>query len=240
MSIFSRAPASPSASVGAPGPSPWYLRGRTLPSSRGDLRWEEASAQSGGATDLMDPTGAVLARCGFYCYVLPLERTSFLVWALEKSGTAQDIRFQVIDADRLSPLKPAVAQPSSLQINVSDENDTRISALLPEGEHAVVLPSALRSLPELLMWVQPADSSETPLRLWSLVPATGRARVIRQNWFDSSSYDLGYQWPTRVWRDADSGRVIGEGIRIGVFRLNAPCDAIDEWLIQDAFYGPRG
>ncbi len=240
MSLFSRAPTSPLASIDAPGPSPWYLRGRTLPSSRGDLRWEKAAGQSGGATDLLDSKGVVLARCSFYCYVLPLERTSFLVWALEKSGPAQDVRLQVIDADGLEPLKPEVTPSSSLQVNVSSENDTRISALLPEGEHAVALPSGLQSLPELLMWVQPNDPSETPLRLWSLVPGSGRVRVTRQTWFDSSSYDLGYQWPTRVWRDAHSGQVIGEGIRMGVFKLNASCDAVDEWLIQDPFYGPRG
>src|SRR4029077_6816761 len=104
MSLFSRAPTSPLASIDAPGPSPWYLRGRTLPSSRGDLRWEKAAGQSGGATDLLDSKGVVLARCSFYCYVLPLERTSFLVWALEKSGPAQDVRLQVIDADGLEPL----------------------------------------------------------------------------------------------------------------------------------------
>jgi hypothetical protein len=241
MSFFSRArSAGPKTPEGAPGPSPWYLRGRTLPSSRGDLRWESSAQPGEGGTDLLDPAGAVLARCGFYCYVLPLERTLFLVWTLEKRGEAQDVRFQVIDADRLTPLEPGIAPPSSLQISISERQDTRVSAFLPEGEHAVVLPSGLRSLPELLLWVQPTDSSGMPLRLWSLVPATGRLTVIRQKWFDSKSHDLGYEWATRVWRDAESGHVMGEGIRLGVFRLNASCDNVGEWLIQDHFYGPYG
>ena len=241
MSVFSRArSAGPKTSVGAPGPSPWYLHGRTLPSSRGDLRWVSSTQPGGGGSDLLDSTGAVLARCGFYCYVLALEHTSFLVWTLEKRDEAQDVRFQVIDADRLTPLEPGVVPPSSLLISVSEREDTRVSACLPEGEHTVVLPSGLRSLPELLLWVQPTDSSRRPLRLWSLVPATGKLTVIRQRWFDSNSHDLGYEWATRVWRDAESGDVMGEGIRLGVVRLNASCDDVAEWLIQDHFYGPRG
>jgi hypothetical protein len=170
---------------------------------------------------------------------LPLEGASFLVWALEKSGAATDVRFQVIDADRLAPLEPALVPPSFVQITAPGK-ETKVTASLAEGQHGVVLPPGLESLPELLMWVQSDEPTDVLLKLWSVNPTARKVSVFRQTWFDSSKYDLGYQWPTRVSRDPSSGRVIGEGIRMGVFSLSESCNDIDEWLIQDSFYGPRG
>lgn len=202
----------PEALAKAPGPSPWYLRGKTLSSERGDLRWESGTQPDGGATELRDPAGAILARCGFYCYVLPLEGTSFLVWTLQKQSVAQTMRFWVVDTARLKPLDADLVPPSVIQINASDVSEAGIPASLPEGIHRVALLPGLASPKELLMWVHLDDSSDRPLKLWSVKPGASELAVFQQSWFGSATYDLGYQWPTRVARDPDSGRVVGEGI----------------------------
>jgi hypothetical protein len=45
--------------------------------------------------------------------------------------------------------------------------------------------------------------------------------IYPQKWFTADKFDTGYEWITRITRDKDTGRFIGDGIRIGKFEL---CD----------------
>jgi len=63
--------------------------------------------------------------------------------------------------------------------------------------------------------------------------------VVPQDWFNNGAYDFGYQWITRVARDPETRRILGEGIRLGFFRLDATFRSVEEWLVNDPFYGPR-
>jgi len=36
-----------------------------------------------------------------------------------------------------------------------------------------------------------------------------------------------------------SGEIVGEGIRLGVFRLDSSCRQIAEWLVTDIFHHPE-
>lgn len=69
--------------------------------------------------------------------------------------------------------------------------------------------------------------------------ASGATRVAPQDWFNQGPYDFGYQWITRMARLPDVGEIVGEGIRLGVFRLDSPCRQIAECLVTDTFYHPE-
>jgi hypothetical protein len=42
-----------------------------------------------------------------------------------------------------------------------------------------------------------------------------------QQWWNKSDADFGYQWISRVARDALSGLIVGDGVRIDPFVLDA-------------------
>ncbi len=60
--------------------------------------------------------------------------------------------------------------------------------------------------------------------------------MVPQDWYNEGRYDFGYQWVTRVARLPNGGAIVGEGIRLGVFRLNGSNRWIAEWLVEDALY----
>lgn len=58
------------------------------------------------------------------------------------------------------------------------------------------------------------------LALMLLNPASGTLQLYPLDWFNDGRVDLGYQWVTRVARDPKTGRIHGDGIRIGPFSLD--------------------
>ena len=52
-------------------------------------------------------------------------------------------------------------------------------------------------------------------------PADGSYTLYPQDWFNAGGFDYGYEWVTRVARDPRTGKVHGDGIRIGPFVLDA-------------------
>lgn len=49
----------------------------------------------------------------------------------------------------------------------------------------------------------------------------GAVRIHPQDWFNlDTTTDFGYQWITRAVRDKNTGRIVGQGIRIADFRLD--------------------
>lgn len=94
-------------------------------------------------------------------------------------------------------------------------------------------------LEELLVLVDPPPEphrrppSRADLRLWIIHPRNNSVEVIPQDWFNQADYDFGYQWVTRVARDPKTGRVVGEGIRLGAFVLDKTGRQIESWLIED-------
>ena len=60
--------------------------------------------------------------------------------------------------------------------------------------------------------------------------AAGRVSVLPQRWYNEGPYDFTYQWITRVQREPATGRIVGEGIRLGYFRLDASGTQVEAWL----------
>jgi len=59
----------------------------------------------------------------------------------------------------------------------------------------------------------------TSIYVWH--PGAGSIDVIPLSWFREGTNDLGYEWITRVMRDPTTGHILGDGIRIAPFELDA-------------------
>lgn len=103
---------------------------------------------------------------------------------------------------------------------------------LPAGLQSVAVPEELRGVEELLIVSShPGANKEEPAcALLVLRPPAGTVEVLPQKWFTTGKYDVGYQWITRVARDPASGRIVGEGIRLGKFELNDAGTDVERWL----------
>lgn len=244
-----------------PGPSPWYLDhpASQLRDSGGPLHWRRAGehAPRAGKTLLVaSRSDAVLAVADFYCYVRPLGDHRFLVWRTEEVGEGpslqRSVRLSVFDADRLTPLADLDEVYATLGRHrrfhaASGELATcTLSAALSDDAHEVALPSELAEAGELLLLVDSTADGRREnhfdkmyLGLWILDAARGTLDVIPQDWFNGGPYDFGYQWVTRVARDPGDGSIAGEGIRLGLFRLDASHRGIKEWLYEYPFYHPE-
>ena len=253
-----RAPAALAALRKVPGPSPWYLNGTEVSTSTGVLRWRSAGDESpfAGKSLLVDTTERVLALTDFNCYVRDLGEDRLLVQYAEEQGDGpllrRDVRFRVLETNALHPitdLEAAYARLSAQHRFYAEGGEiasVALSTALADGVHAVDLPKALHSAGEQFVLVgSTADGrrdnhfDEMHLRLWILDPQQGRLEIIPQDWFNRGPYDFMYQWVTRAARMSDTGEVVGEGIRLGVFRLDASKRQIAEWLVEDIFYRPE-
>ena len=114
-------------------------------------------------------------------------------------GTIDSIRAQ-IDAMRRDPAaRRLAADPFALSPDRAAEPD------VPRDEEVA------RAAGDLLL-LEPS---------LVLRPRANEYDVIPQDWWNESDADFGYQWITRVGRDPKSGRLVGDGIRIEPFKLDA-------------------
>ena len=103
---------------------------------------------------------------------------------------------------------------------------------LPPGIQSVSVPEELRGVEELLIISSYAGTgkNEPACAVFALRPGNGTLEVLPQKWFTAGEYDIGRQWLTRVARDPATGRLVGEGIRVGKFELNDAGTDVARWL----------
>ena len=252
------APAAVAALRKVPGPSPWYLNGTEVSTRTGLIRWRSAGDESpfAGKSLLVDTNEQVLALTDFNCYVRPLGEDRLLVQYAEEEGEGpllrRDVRFRVFDTNALHPITDLEAAYARLSRKYrfhaagGEITSVALSTALDDGVHTVELPEALHGVGEQFVLVgSTADGrrdnhfDQMHLRLWILDAPQRRLEIIPQDWFNRGPYDFMYQWVTRAARLADTGEVVGEGIRLGIFRLDASKRQIAEWLVEDIFYRPE-
>lgn len=236
-----------------PGPSPWYLDGLAIPTSRSALRWVSAGhdAAHAGKSNLVDETGRLLAVSDFHCYVRAAPHDRMLAWYTATTDERTSVRIDLHDLQALAEIDDvadAVAQlgPTRRLVTATPPIAAmELSTAIEDGAHSLVVPDELRSFGELLVLASSTAGGrrenhfdEMHQRLWVLDLSAGHVEVIPQDWFNRGSYDFGYQWVTRMAR-LESGDIVGEGIRLGVFRLDGTNRQVAEWLIHDVFYHPE-
>ena len=243
----------------APGPAPWYLRhpSASIATADGALVWRSADEDRGAGKSLLTTfAGDVVAVADFHCYVKPLAGGRLLVWYEEEEGTGvllrPSIRLRVFDLARLHPIPDVEAcfallgAQSRFHAASGELASAALSTALDDGLHHVALPPALADAGELLVLAHSTaharrgnDDDAMHLCLWILDASSGRLEIVPQDWFNRGNYDFEYQWVTRVARLGASGDIVGEGIRLGVFRLDRSKRRIAEWLSPDVFFHPE-
>jgi hypothetical protein len=229
----------------APGPTPWYMAAgtREIPSERGLLSWWDATSgakQGGGKKALTTSDGTALALFNYYCYLKLLGQRRLLAWTTNTPYPPNLVFFRVIDVDRLDPIRDVESACAEIDANSlrwlasgGDLATVRIPANLDAGTNRWEFPLEMQVLDELLLLCHGNETS-----LWIIRPKDGTVEVYPQDWFNHGDYDFGYQWPTRVARDPETGIIVGDGIRIDLFALDdsyrqLSVPRLRQWLDHD-------
>lgn len=222
------------------------------------MRWrqlEDRGVTSGTAV-LRALDGSSILAVSMYSYAQSIDRGRLLVWnaASVETGGLLDatavVRFRIINLDACIPIQSieaACLELVSHRMPVFSNGgviaSTEIPIALLEGEHTHEFPAAMVAIPEVFVLVdgnvnlrRPTRNESVDVRLWVLKPAAAKVQVISQDWFNSGNFDFGYQWVTRVARDPSTGRIVGEGVRLGAFVLDESGRHVERWLIEDVFY----
>ena len=94
----------------------------------------------------------------------------------------------------------------------------KLDTTIVDQDLSASFPEPVEHLEELLLVCRPVSWH---LALLVAHPAASSYRLYPQDWFSpEAGFDLGYQWVTRVARDPSTGKVCGDGIRIGPFVLD--------------------
>jgi hypothetical protein len=210
----------------APGPTPWYATNTIVTDrARGPLHFRKGDDPS--ATFLCDSDDNVLAVFGSYCWIKVVAPGRFLVWYERRliygpGLQSRTIVVRLYDSDRLRPI------------------DDRADACARVKSESVVTADGASALTELLVpnWVENGvgfeDDGLEPDRpqtvLWHVEPERRTLTVHPQRWFNEGDYDFGYDWPTTIAREPDTGTVVGSGIRLGVFVLSEDLRNVTRWL----------
>jgi hypothetical protein len=234
----------------APGPSPWYPHqfGAPIDTQWGRASWvsSDGDLYASGKIVLEAPGGALLVL-GMYNWVMPLGKR-LVLWQQDyrQQGPTAPVKIIVLDVDLLEPiadLPTAVASvparggyyiPCDKAIVARTELQTTQAQTLLNH----VFPSTLQELSELLILVdsssiqEKVDALHMNRGLLIAYPARRVFEIVPQDWYNKGRWDFGYQWPTRVARDPSSSRIVGDGIRMGVFRLDEKNRNVEEWLVR--------
>jgi len=176
-----------------------------------------------------------------YCrpFVIPPERLG--IWCPEQAAQQLGdpyLRVLCFDPDQLQefPLEDVAGwfKQSNERIYSAAEPaaEFEVSCALTAGIHRIQTPPEFHAVDELLMIAsRPAANKDEPsAAVLVLRPKTGEVEVLEQKWFTANRCDVGYQWIARVARDPVTGRIVGDGIRLGKFELSEDGQDVARWL----------
>lgn len=256
MALWSRRNKIP---LTVPGPSPWYLRApwASLVTSGGRWTWNfYDEPKLAGLSRLIAPNKTTVLLLDFGCYVFPLTNDRILIWhesgreEATKTGPPK-ITFLILQLNELHPFadhSSAAADMRDTKRWIRFEGTSSVVFEVPtevcEGEHAISPPASFVELLEILVLADyGSDVGNHFDKMFRAIFAFDfkerRLTVLPQQWFNEGDYDFGYQWITRVQRESTTGQIVGEGIRLGNFRLAPSATQIAEWLHKDVFYHPE-
>jgi hypothetical protein len=245
----------------APGPSPWYLRlpGAVINTKEGQWTWDSYDDNKrSGICRLISPNKQSVLFLDFQCYVMFLPYDRILIWYEsgrdnnEKSFIPK-IVFTILNIHNLKKFsnhKDAAKKLREEKLYILYNGDSAstfiFNSTIDEGIYPIDAPLEFKELEEILVL---ADYGPTKYisnyydkmfrAIFSFRFNLNEVEVFPQKWFNEGSYDFGYQWITRVARNKETGRIVGEGIRLGNFELDSSSTQIEKWLEQDAFYHPE-
>jgi hypothetical protein len=137
------------------------------------------------------------------------------------------MRFVLFDLDTLESFDYAEIagwfkpSPERIFSATSPLAEFSVSAMLKEGTHPIEVPAEFQSVEELLVPTQygAKTKDDAAAAVYVVYPHAGLVEVLPQRWFTPSQFDVGMQWITRLARDPQTHRIVGEAMRFGSFEL---------------------
>jgi len=223
----------------AVGPSPWYWK--TFPSftaSGQRFEWTHHGDQGSVAYVVslhlsQEPDKPRLAL-NTYCRPFLVGENCLGIWCPE----GRSIRLACFEASQLKTFDLAEIagwfKQSSDRIYAvtSPTADLEVPLNLSPGTHKIDVPESLRCVDELIVPTSyPAKSNdEAAFAIYVFYLRAGLVEVLPQRWFTASQYQVGKQWITRVARDEETQRMVGECFGVGIFQLEDDGCRLERWL----------
>jgi hypothetical protein len=222
------------------GPTPWHLpRFPNNMHTEAGRTWRKLDFELGrhSRVCLLNATGEFLVMLDFHWYACAITWDSALLWReyradVDAPNDPAHIQFHLLDFARLSPitdLESAVAASdycghSGIHYNGDAVAKQTYLAAFPAGVTKISAPDEFRRFGSVLVIADVGSSAgyDAPVHT-AILEFDFQDQTVTsypQDWFNNASLDFGYQWISRVWRD-QTGRLCGDGVRIGEFRLDS-------------------
>ena len=220
----------------APGPSPWYLNTSKPAFSTmkfGQAYWKRTEK---GEMLLEAANNSILAICDFYQFIKPISDESFLHWHQLNSTS---ILLSFYDLNMMSP----ICDPNITLHEISEKKIgfcangglvSSVNILTTDVDNVIELnfPAPINQQDELLILANSPVVQGVGRVIVIAKPSQGICYIYPQDWFNQGDFDFGYQWITRVARDPETGRIVGDGIRLGQFMLDMSLRNLDRWILK--------
>jgi hypothetical protein len=227
------------------GPCPWYVTDRPCSLRHGSLPLHfEAPLDDSlyGPHTLLCNEQDVYGVFKTPTVVGQLEGNRLVI--AHRRQTPPTLALIFVEADTMKPLE----NPGDCRNHLASDQrrfffhpETPVTKiLLPRrvqpGTHVVRFPKSLSDLSEFLIVSYLATDPHYPenrqAAIYCVNPILGQVQIVALDWFNHSDewrHD-GTQWITRAAREPLSGRIVGEGIRMGQFVLTEDTFHVDHWL----------
>jgi hypothetical protein len=222
------------------GPAPWYWK--TFPPLVSETRQRFVWTYHGDQGALaylvslgleQEPEKPRLAL-NTYCRPFFVAPSYLGVWCPE----GRSLRLTCFDIDALKAFDFAEVagwfKQSTERIYAATEPiaDFQIPLNLRQGTHKVEVPPEFQVVDELIVptGYEAVSNDDPAFALFFLYLRAGLVEVLPQTWFTLGQSDIGYQWITRAARDPESHRIVGDGIRIGMFLLQEDGCRLERWI----------
>jgi len=226
------------------GPAPWYWESFPEPTGASGRRYIWTYHREQGPIGYLvtlsprqDPQSTVLAL-NTYARAFLVPPHGVGIWCPEysPSGGGSYLRVMCFDPDQLPPFP--LTEVAGWFKQSSDRVYSKAAPLaefeipiLAAGRHRIEVPPRFHGIEgEMFLIHSSTGHKEAMQDILVLSPSSGELEVLPQNWLSGDKYDHGYQWITRVTRDPVSGRLIGDGIRIGRFELTEDGRQLAHWI----------
>lgn len=213
------------------GPSPWYWN--TFPDietpSGETLKWIYMGAEGEWAYIVGLSSGN--EEKAFKLLLNTYTRAFFIpphyigIWFTTEEGTT----VQCFNPDKLlefslnNEISRFKQKKEPYYCNGEIDSEIIINSNLGMAPFKIEVPKQFKTLNEILIISSTRITRENE-EAYTIVALDSNNNIINtypQKWFTADKFDLGYEWITRITRDKDTGRFIGDGIRIDQFEL---CD----------------
>lgn len=222
------------------GPAPWYWE--TFPAFRSPsgqhFVWTHHGAEGPIAQlvtlALEQEPDKIRLALNTYCRAFLVPPHSLGIWCPE----GRNIRLACFDPDQLKSFDLAEVagwfKQSSERIYsaAAPVADFDVPLTLRPGTHKTEVPAVFGGVDELLVPTSyKAMSNDDPaFAIFVFYLQAGLVEVLPQKWFTAGQYRVGQQWITRVARDPESQRIVGECFGVGTFLLEEDGCQIARWM----------